>query len=306
MPNLIAIEYSDSQRRQLSEKLNELSKKGWPLNGKYEAQSFGTWEKLFENVITPGLFVQRETIVIENSETLGEFPESLATLIEDEKADCVLILIFNSDIKNLKNIKNSITIIKPEAEIKIWERPKWLINLAKEKKFILEPDAAQLLTDSVESQEELRSEINKFAIYGEGRKITVQDVENLSFDEGGRSLLIFLDGLCANNPFDVSRALKYLRNEPSILPTLTALTNRLRPALMLSCFNNRYSEEVLRILGTKSYAAKKAQAALKNFGADRIKIFMAKSARLSHLEKTNGSEGWHGFELIIWELMTKI
>ena len=306
MPNLIAIEYSDSQRRQLHEELNSLSKNGWPLNGKYEAQKFGTWEKLFENVITPGLFVQREAIVIENSETLGEFPDGLINLIEDDKADCVLILMFNSDIKNLKSIKNVITIIKPEPEIKIWERPKWLINLAKEQKFTLEPDAAQLLSDSIESQEELRGEINKLALYSGGRSINISDVQNLSFDEGGRSLLIFLDGLCAGNFLDVSRALKYLRSEQSILPTLTALTNRLRPALMLSCFNNKYSDEVLKILGTKNYAAKKAQAALKNFGADRIKIFMAEAARLSYLEKTNGAEGWQGFELIIWELMTKI
>lgn len=305
MPRIIAIEYSDAQRRQLSEKLKELSKSGLPLNGKYDAQNFGTWGKLFENVITPGLFVQREVIVIENSETLGEFPEDLSNLIEDEKADCVLILIFNTDTKNLKNVKKSITLIKPEAQISPWERPKWLMNLAKEQKFKLDYDAAQLLADSVESQEELRAEINKLAIYSEGRSITLEDVENLCFDEGGRALLIFLDGLCANNPFDVSRALKYLRREP-LLPVLAALTNRLRPALMLSCFNNRYSDDVLKILGTKDYAKKKAQAALKNFGADKIKIFMAKAARLSYLEKTNIAESWNGFELIIFELMTKI
>lgn len=304
MPHIIAIEHSDAQRRQLSEKLKELSKDGWPLNGRYEAQAFGTWEKLFETVITPGLFVQREAIVIESAEALGDFPEALASLVEDEKADCVLILIFGVELKTLKAIKNSIELIKPEAQIPPWERPKWLMTLAKESKFTLESDAAQLLADSVESQEELRSEIEKFALYSGGRNIKVEDVENLSFDEGGRSLLIFLDGLCAGNASDVSRALKYLRNEP-LLPTLTALTNRLRPALMLSCFNNRYSDDVLKMLGTKSYAAKKAQAALKNFGADKIKIFMANAARLSYLEKTNMAEGWQGFELIIWELMTK-
>ena len=305
MPRIIAIENSDSQRRQLSEKLKELNKDGWPLNGKYDAQNFGTWEKLFENVITPGLFVQREVIVNENSETLGEFPEELSNFIEDEKADCVLILIFNADTKNLKAVKNSITIIKPEAQIPTWERPKWLMTLAKEQNFKLDYDAAQLLADSIESQEELRGEINKLAIYSEGKNITLEDIENLSFDEGGRALLVFLDGVCANNPFDVSRALKYLRTEP-LLPVLTALTNRLRPALMLSCFNNKYSNEVLKILGTKDYAKKKAQAALKNFGADKIKIFMAKAVRLSYLEKTNTAESWQGFELIIYELMTKI
>ena len=306
MPYIIAIENSESQRRQLSEKLKELEKKNWPLNARYDAQNFGTWNKLFETAVTPGLFVQREVIVIENSETLGEFPKALVNLIEDDKADCVLILIFNSDTKNLKVIKDSIELIKPEAQISPWERPKWLIKLAKEQKFNLDYDAAQLLSDSIDSQEELRSEINKLALYSEGRDIKLQDVQNLSFDEGGSSLLMFLDGVCANNIFDVSRALKYLRSEDSILPALTAIANRLRPALMLSCFNKNFSNGILKALGTRDYAAKKAQLALKNFGADKIKIFMAKAARLSFLEKTGRAESWQGFELIIWELMAKV
>ena len=306
MPHVIAIENSESQRRQLSEKLKELEKKNYPLTARHEAQNFGTWNKLFETALTPGLFAAREVIVIENSEVLGEFPETLTNLIEDEKADCILILVFNSDTKNLKAIKNSIEIIKPEPEIAPWNRPKWLVALAKEKKFNLSADAAQLLADSIESQEELRSEINKLSIYSEGGNIKLEDVQNLSFDEGGRSLLMFLDGICENNLGQVSRALKYLRTEDSILPTLTAVANRLRPALMLSCFNKNFSAEVLKSLGTKDYAAKKAQLALKNFGVDKIKIFMAKAARLSFLEKTGMAESWQGFELIIFELMFRV
>ncbi len=306
MPHIIAIENSESQRRQLNEKLKFSAEKNLPLNGRYDAQKFGTWNSLFENVLTPGLFVQRETIVIENAETLGEFPESLSNLAEDENADCFLILIFNSDTKNLKSVKNKIEIIKPEAQIPPWERPKWLVALAKESKFKLSSDAAQLLADSIESQEELRSEIKKLALYSEGREVNLEDVRAVSFDEGGSSQLMFLDGVCENNPSNVSRALKYLRGDDSILPTLTAIANRLRPALMISCFSMNFSDEVLKTLGTKNYAAKKARLALKNFGSEKIKIFMAKAARLSFLEKTGKAEGWQGFELIIWELMSKI
>lgn len=309
MPKLISIENSESQRRQLKEKLNELEKKNFPLTGHYDAQKFGTWQKLFETAVTPGLFAQKETIVIENAETLGDFPDSLGNLIENgnEDAECILILIFNSDSKNIKSIAKSIEIIKPEPEISPWERPKWLMALAKEAKFRLDYDAAQLLAESIESQEELRSEINKLAFYSESLKINeikLNDVQNVSFDEGGSSQLIFLDGICANNVFDVSRSLKYLSKEDSILPILTAITNRLRPALMLSCFNQKFSESVLKTLGTKTYAARKAQLALKNFGAERIKTFMAKAARLSFLEKTGRAEGWQGFELIVWELLS--
>ncbi len=303
MPHIIAIENSEAQRRQLSETLNSLAKKGWPLTAKYEAQTFGKWQALFENAITPGLFATREAIVIENAETLGEFPTELSNLIEDDKADCIIILMFNTDTKNLKAITNQITFIKAEAQIPAWKRRDWLINLAKEKGFKLAPDASQLLADTIQSQEELRSEVHKLSLYSQGRDVNISDVEELSFDEGGRAQLIFLDGVCDNKPLDVIRSLKYLRTNPLII-TLTAITNRLRPALIVSCFEN--SDEALKTTGASNYAMKKARAALKNFGENAIKKFMAKSIRLSYLEKTNHSEGWQGFELILWELMTKI
>jgi DNA polymerase-3 subunit delta len=303
MPYIIAIENSESQRRQLSETLNSLAEKGWPLTAKYEAQTFGTWQLLFENAITPGLFTQREAIVIEDSESLGEFPDKLSTLIEDDKADCIMILVFSNDTKTLKPIKDKIRIIKPEAQIPPWKRKDWLITLAKSEGFKLAPDASQLLADTIESQEELRSEIHKLALYSQGRDINIHDIESLSFDEGGRAQIIFLDGVCDNKPHDVLRSLKYLRDNPLMI-TLTAITNRLRPALIISCFKKN-SEEALKTTGARDYAIKKARAALKNFGENAIKKFMAKAARLSLLEKTNHSEGWQGFELILWELMTK-
>ena len=300
MPHIISIENSDALRRQLSEKLKELAKNGWPLNGKYEAQTFGTWQKLFEQAATPDIFAAREVIVIEGADSLGDFPEDLTSLIEDDKAPCIIILP-GIDQKYLKPIKNLITEIKKEPEVKPWDRPKWLVALAKDAKFKLAYDAAQLLTDSIESQEELRSEIDKLALYSGGREVKLEDVEKISFDEGGRAMLIFLDGVCAANPGDVARALKYLRAEP-LLPYLAALTNRLRPALMLSLFAGRNSDEAIKILGTKNYALKKAQAALKNFGPKKIQRFMTKAARLSFLEKTGRAEGWPGFELILWEM----
>ena len=302
MPHIIAIENSESQRRQLSETLNSLAKKGWPLTARYEAQTFGTWPVLFENAVTPGLFAQREVIVIEEAENLKGFPPELANMLEDDKADCIMILMFGTDIKNLNPVKNQITLIKPEAQIPPWKRQAWLISIAKEQGFTISHDAAQLLAESIESQEELRSEIHKLALYSQGKDINISDVQSLSFDEGGRAQIIFLDGVCDNNPHDVSRSLKYLRDNP--LPvTLAAITNRLRPALIISCFGD--SDEALKATGARDYAVRKAKSALKNFGENAIKTFMAKAARLSLIDKTNHSEGWQGFELILWELMAK-
>ena len=309
MPHLIAIEYSEAQRRQLKSEIDRLSKAGYPLSAKYDAETFGTWDKLFENAIAPGLFVQREAIVVENAETLDAFPENLSPLIEDDKADTVIILVFNTDTKNLKTIAKSITLIKPEAQVPPWKRKDWLISLAKEQGFKISPDAANLLAESIESQEELRGEILKLGIFADGREITLKDAENLSFDEGGRAMMMFLDGVCSNNPADVARALNYLRDD-FMLPVLTAITNRLRPALIISLFQGKYADNALKAAGfdpaKKNYAINKARSALKFYGADKIKIFMAEAARLSFLEKTSRAEGWQGFEAIIWKLMAKV
>ena len=302
MPHIIAIEYSEAQRRQLKSEIEKLEKGGWPLSAKYEAETFGTWEKLFENAITPGLFVQRELIVVENAESLGTFPEKLAGLIETDEADTVMILVFGTDAKNLKSVSNSITLIKPEAQIPPWKRQQWLMSLAK-----ISPEAAQVLAENIESQEELRGELAKLSIIADGREISLDDVERLSFDEGGRALMTLIDGVCENKPLDVARSINHLRGEP-VLPVLTALANRLRPALILTLFESE-SAEALKAVDSdpvkKKYAVTKARAALKNFGAEKIESFMLEAARLSFLEKTSRAEGWFGFEMIIWELMSR-
>ena len=198
MPRLIAIEGSESQRRQLREKIIELAREGFPLNGRFEAnnenKTFSSWHSIFENAITPGLFATREVLVIENADFLGEFPKELLNLVENNNADCVLILMFNGDSKNLKVIdKNLLEIIKPEPSIPPWKKKSWLMDLAKSQKFKLAPDAAQLLADSIESQEELRSEITKLSLFASGHEIRLSDVEELSFDEGAKAQLNIAD-----------------------------------------------------------------------------------------------------------------
>ena len=121
--------------------------------------------------------------------------------------------------------------------------------------------------------------------------------------------MMLIDGVCDNKPRDVARAIRYLRTD-SILQPLAAITNRLRPALMLSCFPDSLHTDALKATDNdpmkKKYAVGKSRSALKHYGADRIKRFMMGAIRLSFLEKTGRAEGWQGFEMIIWELMAKV
>ena len=77
----------------------------------------------------------------------------------------------------------------------------------------------------------------------------------------------------------------------------------------MSCFPESLHTEALKAVDSdpakKKHAVGKAKNALKNYGAECVKIFMLKAARLSFLEKTGKAEGWEGFELIVWELMAR-
>jgi DNA polymerase-3 subunit delta len=306
MPRLIAIEGHESQRRKLEELLSDLEKKGYVLTGKFEAASVqGGWPGVVATSRNGGLFDDKRMTVVESAEQLGSFPPSLGDFLEDD-ADDVVIAVFGGDTKKVfaKEILKKISFIRSEASVPPWGRREWLTNLAREKSCRLDGAAAALLAESLESQEELRAELDKLAFYSGGEPITVETVKQLSFDEGGNALLRFLDGVCQARFKDVLNALKYLQSDPSPLPLLTALYNRLRPALYIACSSPRAEKQVLAAVGaTREYALRMARSALGHFGRDNIEHFMLSLIRLSYLEKTSLAEGWIGFETALWRLL---
>jgi len=302
---LIAIEGHESQRRKLKELLGDLSKKGYVLAGKMEAPPPGGWPEIVAASRSGGLFDDKRITVIEAAEQFEPFPAPLADFLEGEEADSVIVAVFGGDSKKIfaKEILKKITFVKADESIPPWKRREWLSALAKGKSYKLDAAAAALLAESIESQEELRGELEKLAIYAAGKIITVETVRQLSFDEGGNALLRFLDGVCQSRVADVLNALRHLESDPSPLPLLTALYNRLRPALYIACFSPAMESRVLAATGAKEYALRMARSALSNFGKDGVKRFMLDLIRLSYLEKTSLAEGWFGFETALWRFM---
>jgi DNA polymerase III delta subunit len=233
--------------------------------------------------------------------------------LDGDGADDVVIAVFSRDANAkkvfVKESLEKIAFIRPDPSVSPWGRRDWLIGLARAqganaRGAKLEPDAAALLAESLESQEELRAELDKLILYANGRPITVEMIRNLSFDEGGNALLRFLDGVCQARYGDVLNALRHLQSEPSPLPLLTALYNRLRPALYIACASPRTEAKTLAAVGaTREYALRMARSALGRFGGENIKRFMLSLIRLSYLEKTSAAEGWIGFEAALWRLM---
>ena len=302
---LIVIEGHESQRRKLEELIDDLSKKGYVLAGKMEAPPSGGWPELVAASRSGGLFDDKRVTVVEAADQLDAFPVSLAEFLEGEEADSVLVAVFGGESKKVfaKEILKKITFVKGDASVPPWSRGKWLMGLASDKSYKLDSAAAALLAESVESQEELRGELEKLALYAAGKPITVETVRQLSFDEGGNALLRFLDGVCQNRTSDVLNALRHLESDPSPLPLLTALYNRLRPALYIACFSPKMEEKVLAATGAREYALRMAKNALSRFGKERVKRFMLDLIRLSYLEKTSFAEGWFGFETALWNFM---
>jgi len=157
------------------------------------------------------------------------------------------------------------------------------------------------LSESIDEQEELRGELAKLADYSRPSQITLELVRQLSFDEGGSALLKFLDGFSLGKSDDVISSLRYLKQEASPLPMITALSNRLRPALYITLFKNE--QAALTALGVRDYAARMSKQALKNYGKAAIQNFMLELARLSYMEKTNYAPGWVGFETALLLLL---
>lgn len=307
MPHLIVIEGHEGQRRQLEETLTALTREDRQVSGKFDADgTFPDWRALLERVGSRGLFAAREAVVAEGCEALGAFPDGLAGSLEGPEADAVIVAtfggearkVFSKEVLALKKVR----FLKAEASVPPWKRKDWLLKLAQEKGWRLAPDAALLLGESIESTEELRSELAKLALYADGREIALADIRALSFDEGGRALLTFLDGVCAGNAQDVARALSRLSRDP-LLPVLTALCNRLRPALYIASFPGNEAQAAAAAGANREYAMRMARGALRLFGAEAVKDFMLRAVRLSFAEKTSAAQGWPGFELIVWDLL---
>lgn len=301
MPHICVISAGAAQRRQLSEAVAALEKRGFPLVSKIEGkEGASSWVSTFAAGRSGGLFASKQLFVIESAEGLGEFPPELEQYLEPSgTADCVIICAFTAEHK--KNFSadavKKIGFVAKEEAVAPWKRKDWIIRVAKEQGFKIAGDAAALLSETVEEQEELRGELSKLAKFCSPGEITLETVQQLSFDEGAGVLLRFLDGFSRKKFADVMSSLEHLKREPSPLPALTALVNRLRPALYMSMFKNEAG--ALAAVGARDYAARMAKTALDSYGKNAVQKFILDMIRLSFLEKTNSAEGWIGFETAV-------
>jgi DNA polymerase-3 subunit delta len=317
MPHLCVIPAGIAQRRQLGEYISLYTKKGYSLAARLDAKAGASenkeisWSYVFAMSRSGGLFADKQLFVIESAENLGEFPVELEQFIDAaDEADSVVICVFANEGKGNTSAKAfSATMLKriefaaKEEAVPPWKRKDWVVQFSKGLGVPIANDAAALLAESIDEQEELRGELVKLADYSRPNQITLELVRQLSFDEGGSAMLKFLDGFSLGKTSDVVSSLEHLKQDASPLPMITALSNRMRPALYITVFNDE--QAVLAMLGVRDYAARMAKQALKIYGKDAIQKFMLELAHLSFMEKTNYAQGWVGFETALLLLLGK-
>jgi len=316
MPHLCVIPAGIAQRRQLGEYISSYNQQGYALSMRLDAKGHSSpenkeisWNSVFAMSRSGGLFAEKQLFIVESAENLGEFPEELEQfLYSAAESDSIVICVFASEGKGSTAAKNfsasalkKIEFAEKEEAVPPWKRRDWIMRLSKDMGVSISHDAAALLAESIDEQEELRGELTKLANYSKPNQISLELVRQLSFDEGGSVMLKFLDGFSLGKADDVISSLRYQKHDASPLPIITALSNRLRAALYITLFEDE--QKALAALGVRDYAARMAKQALKIYGKSEIQKFMLELTRLSFMEKTNYGEGWVGFEAALLLLL---
>ena len=304
MPRLLVIAQGGAGgRRLLDETVEGLVTAGYSRG---TVQEGGEWTALIAAGRSAGLFSTRQVTVVEEAELLGAFPEDLVPFLEGEGADEVFVLLYGGDTRKYypAPCRERITFIKGE-DVPFWpsKRRAWLAQFAAGKGIALQGAAAALLVDMIEDPEELRSRVEDLGAYAAGGSVTEEMVKLLAFDEGHSRVLRFLDAFCGARAAEVLSLLDHLKREPSVLPLLTALYNRIRPAVYASCFSKRDVQKVAALLKVRDYAGRMAAEAGKNYSPAALKALALNLAALSWKEKTAVAEGWYGFEAALLQCL---
>ena len=304
MPQVVIISASGtSQRRLLSETIASFVARGFAVEGRSEELD---WQALLSGLRTGGLFSQKRLLVVEEASRLGPFPAELLPFVEGEGASSVLLLVCEGDLRRTpgKALVARASVVRGEP-VSPWggKRVAWAHRAAQEAGVDLDGGAASLLTEWIDDVEEIRAQLPKLALAAGEGPIDRETVEALCIDEGGKNLLRLLDGICRGRVVDVLAGLTGLSREPSILPVVTALHNRLRLALYQALLPPPEARAILGALKARDYASRVAAEAARLYGADPLKDAVAGLIALNVAEKMGRGRGWNGLALLLLELL---
>jgi DNA polymerase III delta subunit len=307
MPHLHLVTGSGTaQRRLLAKELAALAKKGYELGAKMEG---GEWRSLLTEHRGPGLFEERSVVVVEDAEKLGLMPENLAPLLESPDASVVIILAAKSETPAIvpKELLEKCSRSKAE-EPSPWSKDRDAIvaDAAKKHGVSIGRDSVWLIKEMFEDAGELASEADKVALccaLSGRRAVSREDVETFCLSGGSKSLLKLLDGICAGQAAQSLAALNVLMTNGELLPTASALHNRMRLALYSAAFPNERAR-FAKALGAKDYASRQADQAASLYGRAKLLDFVTGLISINSNEKSGAGASWRDLNVLVINLLS--
>ncbi len=293
MPHLIlVIAPAVARIRIVRELLDSLKKEGYDLDRRLaEAR----WEDLFEEAMTPGLFAAKRVFLVEDGSRLGPLAERYEASLEGKGAEVVFMALYEKDPK--KDLGNGVygraQVVRHEPA-PTWpqKRRGWLLSLAREQKISLTPEAAALMVEWIDDEEELRSELAKLGSAAGKGKVDEKLVRDLSVDEGSKAILNLLDGIAQGNVAKVLKAFGHLRESGELIVALSAVEKRVRAGYYCSVLG----PGSVKALKLTEFQGKAASDLARRFSSQSLSCWLVELIRLSWSERTGDGEGWNGLE----------
>lgn len=307
MPHIHVVSGSGAgARRLLAEVTAGLEAKGYEDVRRQEASDWGTL--LTENSCR-GLFEDNSLIIVEEAEKLGTLPKKFAQMLESPDASTYILLACKSENITMipKELADKCSFSK-SASPPPWsrERDELILASARNRGIGISKSAVFLMKELFEDMGELASESEKVASFCSilrHKEISSSAVGDYCLSDGSRSLLKFLDSLCAARGADSIAALSELVLHSELAPLLSALHNRFRIAMYFALYP---AERAVfsRALGARDYAARQAETAAKKYGAERLRDFVTGLIRMTSNERSGQSAGWFDLEVLVLDLLS--
>ncbi len=302
MPHLIVVSAAESsQRRLLLEVTGNCRSSGYEIR---EGGVWDSWEALFSDAMTTGLFSSRFARVIENAQSLGPFPEILKSSLEGADEDVVLVLLYSGNHgKFLSRQVLDLSTVREGESVPFWpsKRISWLLEKAQSRGMALSQDAASIMVEWVDDGEELLSVLDTLAAFSAGAPVDADMVRKMVLNQRSRGMLNLLDGFSSRRAGLCIQGLTELRNEGEMITVLSALHKRVRFAYYLGRFGKNAGWE--KALGMTPYQARQAGEGADLYDVSELAGLLAGIVRLSIAERCGSGEGWPGLERLLLPIM---
>ena len=301
MPSLVLITApAGAHPRLRAETLARLKNSGYALERRLETAE---WADLFAEALTPSLFASQRIFEIDDGKSLGPLPEKFVKNVERGDAESVFLIFSEKTLQKELGAAYKRAEIVPYEAAPYWpsQRAGWLQRLAREKGWSLDPGAASLLTEWIEDEEELRSELDKLGQAAPKGRITAKLVNELSIDEGGKGMLNLLDAVAKADVPETLKSLKTLREEGELIPILSAVHKRVRGACLIASLGDGAAAAI----HLTAFQAKTAAAMARLYGGPLLSLLLGELIRLSWSERSGDGEDWDGLEKLLLAAMSR-